>query len=71
MECNFEELVVALADCLWRGKRNNELEHRVIAQVAEILDRDDWDVFVSLENGFEKISAGGDLRLLRSKGIAI
>ncbi len=40
MECKFEELVVALADCLWKGKRNNELEHKVIAKVAEVLDRD-------------------------------
>jgi hypothetical protein len=66
MECKFEELVVALADCLWKGKRNNELEHQVIAKVAEMLDRDYWDMFVSLDNGFEKISARGDLRLARS-----
>jgi hypothetical protein len=40
MKCSFEELTIALADCLWKGKRDRELEHRVIAAVAIMCDRD-------------------------------
>ena len=34
MECSFEELLVALADTLWKGKRNDRLENLVISQVS-------------------------------------
>ncbi|WP_334807407.1 hypothetical protein [Nostoc sp.] len=30
MECSFEKLLVALADNLWKGKRNTQLEDIVI-----------------------------------------
>jgi hypothetical protein len=66
LECSFEELAIALADCLWKGKRNQELEHRVIAAVAIMCDRDYWDIFVDLDSGFERVAADGDLRLSRS-----
>jgi hypothetical protein len=66
IECSFEELVVALADCLWKGKRHAELEHRTISKAAQILNQDYWDVFVKLDDQFEEIASGGDLRLSRS-----
>jgi putative nucleotidyltransferase with HDIG domain len=66
MECDFEELVVALADNLWKGKRNTELENNVIAKVVKMCDQDYWSIFVELDSGFEKVAAGGDLRLSRS-----
>jgi hypothetical protein len=34
MACDFEELVIALADNLWKGKRNTELENKVITNAA-------------------------------------
>lgn len=64
--CSFEELVVALADCLWKGKRNNELEHKAIMKAAQILDRDYWEIFINVDNGFEEIAAAGAARLARS-----
>jgi HD domain len=66
MECSFEELVVALADHLWKGKRNVELEHLVIDRAAGMLQQDYWDLFVVLDSGFEAIAAGGHIRLSRS-----
>jgi CRISPR/Cas system-associated endonuclease Cas3-HD len=66
LECSFEELVIALADNLWKGKRNRELEDRVIAKVAQMLSKDYWDVFGCLDDRFEEIAANGDLRLARS-----
>jgi HD domain len=66
LECSLEELVVALADNLWKGKRNNELEHRVISKIANMLDRDYWEIFITLDSGFEEIAAAGADRLSRS-----
>jgi hypothetical protein len=58
--------LVALADCLWKGKRNYELEHRVITKIADMLDREYWEMFVTLDTGFEEIAAAGATRLARS-----
>jgi hypothetical protein len=66
LECSFEELVVALADNLWKGKRNPELERQVIAKVACMCRQDDWTIFVCLDDRFEEIAATGDRRLARS-----
>jgi HD domain len=67
MPCAFEELVVALADNLWKGKRHPELENRVITETAGRLQQDYWDLFVDLDSAFEQIAAGGDDRLSRSQ----
>jgi hypothetical protein len=66
MECDFEELVVALADNLWKGKRNTELENNVITKVTAMCDQDYWKIFMELDSGFEQVAAGGDSRLSRS-----
>ncbi len=70
MECSFEELAVALADCLWKGNRNVELEHLMISRSAQILNQDYWDVFIKLDDLFEEIARSGDLRLSRSRSIS-
>jgi HD superfamily phosphodiesterase len=66
LDCAFEELVVALADNLWKGKRNNELENQVIGLAATMGGQDYWNVFVDLDSGFEQVAADGDRRLARS-----
>jgi HD domain len=66
IECSFEELVIALADNLWKGKRNTDLENKVITKVAAICHQDYWNMFVGLDGRFEEVAAGGDLRLSRS-----
>ncbi len=67
MSCSLEELVVALADALWKGVRRAELEHRVVTDVAFHLRVDPWTVFVKLDGCFERIADGGEDRLLRSR----
>jgi AraC-like DNA-binding protein len=57
MELSLEELLVALSDKLWKGKRISSLELRVIDRVAEILHKDRWDVFSELDDCFERILA--------------
>jgi hypothetical protein len=62
----FEELSVALADKLWKGKRESELELRVIDAAARKLGVSRWALFADLDTAFEMIAAGGHDRLARS-----
>jgi len=66
LECSLEELLVALADKLWKGVRVAELESRVIKAVAAALGRPVWDLFIALDTGFETIAAISSERLARS-----
>jgi hypothetical protein len=66
MNCSLEELLVALADTLWKGIRKQELELRVIDAIAAQRKKDRWDLFIELDALFEKIACGGDDRLRRS-----
>lgn len=68
MPVSLEELVVALADKLWKGVRKRDLEERVIDTVAAALARDRWECFVELDTLFEAIAAEGTNRLERSRG---
>jgi hypothetical protein len=67
MDASLEELLVALADKLWKGVRNPALEERVIDAVASRVGRAHWDVFVELDTLFEEIAADGTSRLERSR----
>ncbi len=62
-----EERLVALADKLWKGKRETALEELVVEAVARRSGGDRWSVFTSLDEAFEKIAAGADDRLARSR----
>jgi hypothetical protein len=64
---SFEERSVALADKLWKGKREPALELRVVDDVALRLGGQRWDVFGELDSVFEEIAAGAALRLERSR----
>lgn len=67
MECSAEELLVALADKLWKGARVAELEARVVDALAMRAGRDRWEMFVPLDDAFEQVAAGADDRLARSR----
>lgn len=66
MECSLEELLIALSDKLWKGKRVQELEEKVIDAIAERKQLEKWDVFTDLDSKFEEIASGGYERLQRS-----
>ncbi len=66
MDVSLEELLVALADKLWKGVRHAELERRVIEVVAAKIGKGFWDLFVEIDTCFEEIAAGGAERLERS-----
>ena len=68
MDCSFEELVIALSDKLWKGKRVESLELEVVDRAANILQIERWDIFPELDLKFEEIASGGHERLQRSVG---
>lgn len=65
MEVTLEELLVALADKLWKGVRVQRLEERVVNSVARQLGLEHWDIFIELDTAFEQIAAAGADRLAR------
>lgn len=62
---SFEERLVALADCLWKGKRVDALEKLVVEGAAARSGQDFWTLFVPLDGAFEAIAADGPARLYR------
>jgi hypothetical protein len=66
-DVSFEERSVALADKLWKGKRETALEIQVIDMAAARLGVGRWDIFERLDAAFEAISARGNERLARSR----
>ena len=67
MSVTLEELVIALADKLWKGVRAPDLEERVVAEAAARLGRARWDLFVPFDSCFEDIAEHGHERLERSR----
>jgi hypothetical protein len=62
-----EDLLVALADKLWKGKREEQLERRVVGLVARLTNKELWEVFDAFDSICEEIAAGGSDRLERSQ----
>jgi putative nucleotidyltransferase with HDIG domain len=64
---SLEELLVALADHIWKGTREERLELAIIDNVATQLGVCRWDVFVKLDSAFEAIASDGPSRLAMAR----
>lgn len=62
-----EELFVALADTLWKGKRIHELEELATRRLAEFANTEFWEIFVELDTLFQAVAEQADERLERSR----
>lgn len=69
-DVTLEERTIALADKLWKGKREEELELCVVDEVASRLGVGRWDIFESLDSVFEEVAAEGAERLCRTPSTA-
>jgi len=58
-----EDLLVSLADKIWRGKREPGLEQLVIDQLAAARGQASWMAFIALDEVLERIAAGAGARL--------
>jgi hypothetical protein len=70
MDVSLEELLVGLADKLWKGKREADLEERVIDMLSQKLGRDRWDLYIQADDLFERIASHGTERLARSMAVS-
>ena len=66
-DLTLEDLLVALADKLWKGKRVEELERKVVELLARVSGREFWPVFIEVDDLFERVAAGGPWRLEMSR----
>jgi hypothetical protein len=62
-ETELDELLVSLADTIWKGKRVTELEDLVVARLAAASGREKWDEFLELDQVLTEIGDGADERL--------
>jgi HD domain len=58
-----EDLLVALADTVWKGQRIEALEAQVVAKIAEKTGFEQWGAFDKLDGLLEEVAAHGDERL--------
>jgi HD superfamily phosphodiesterase len=58
---DLEDLLVSVADKVWKAKRVQDLEEMVVARLAG--DRPTWEVFMELDDELTRIAAGADERL--------
>ncbi len=58
-----EDVLVAVADSVWKGKRTDTLESRAAEMIAQQTEREGWDVFCLLDTICEGVAAGGERRL--------
>ncbi|ANP51119.1 HD superfamily phosphodiesterase [Streptomyces griseochromogenes] len=58
-----EDLLVSLADKIWKGKRVPELEDLVVARLAGADGREAWEWFMELDEALTGIGDGADRRL--------
>ncbi len=58
-----EDLLVALSDNCWKGKRVPELEEKVVNTLSKMTGREPWEVFASLDDILRELAADADNRL--------
>nr|WP_246214108.1 HD domain-containing protein [Kitasatospora viridis] len=58
-----EDLLVTLADKVWKNKRVPELEDLVVAELVRVGGRARWEEFLELDELLTRIGEGADARL--------
>lgn len=65
-DCTIEDALVALADKLWKGKRDEALEKHLVARIANLTKQQLWEVYSRFDSVCDSIAAEGSERLSRS-----
>ncbi|WP_436969468.1 HD domain-containing protein [Actinacidiphila glaucinigra] len=58
-----EDLLVSVADKVWKGRRVTELEDLVVDRLAGATGDERWEVFLALDGFLGEVAAGADRRL--------
>jgi hypothetical protein len=59
----FEDHLVSLADKVWKGKRQEDLEQLVVERIALLNGQEPWEAFLALDDELTALAAGADARL--------
>ncbi|MFD0971653.1 HD domain-containing protein [Plantactinospora endophytica] len=62
-DVTIEELLVSLADKVWKGRRETDLENRVVDRLAVVGDQQRWAAFLELDDVLSRIAEQADARL--------
>ncbi|MBP2471743.1 hypothetical protein JOF53_000615 [Crossiella equi] len=62
-EVTLADLLVSLADKVWKAKRVPDLEQLVVASLASAGGQEPWEVFLALDDVLDGLAAGADRRL--------
>jgi hypothetical protein len=54
-QLTLEDMVVALADCIWKGQRIESLENQIVERITGQNGESGWQVFAKLDTMIEKI----------------
>ncbi|WP_278262246.1 HD domain-containing protein [Nocardia sp. AG03] len=62
-DIGMDDLLVSLADKIWKGKRVPELEQLIVQRVAAVSGQEPWQVFMTLDNELDRLAADADQRV--------
>ncbi|WP_406351887.1 HD domain-containing protein [Streptomyces sp. NBC_00658] len=62
-DIGIEDLLVSVADKIWKNKRVQELEDLVVARLAEASGRTRWEEFLAFDDVLGALGEGADQRL--------
>ncbi|GLW90476.1 HD domain-containing protein [Actinokineospora globicatena] len=62
-ESTLDDLLVTLADKVWKGKRVDDLERLVIERLAGASGQQPWEAFMALDDELRRIADDADRRL--------
>ncbi len=60
---DIEDLLVALADKIWKGTRSKILEGRIVQNIAQTCNEESWQVYLKLDDLLTKIAESAHERL--------
>jgi hypothetical protein len=58
-----EDLLVSVADKVWKAKRVNDLEQLLVESIAAASQEEAWQVFMDLDDHLDQLAGGADHRL--------
>jgi hypothetical protein len=67
-DIGMDDLLVSLADKIWKAKRVQDLEQLVTERLAQATGQPSWEVFMALDDLLDHIAADADARLAFQAG---
>ncbi|GAA4606869.1 hypothetical protein BJY16_006043 [Actinoplanes octamycinicus] len=66
-----EDLLVSVADKVWKAKRVPDLEQLLVDRLVAVSGQEPWQVFLTLDDHLDALAAGADGRLAYQNGFPV